>query len=87
MPITNTSRRKKVKELGQIFTPVFIVDFMLDLRKNEGRILEPSCGPGYFSQKLKNCTAIEIDKAICPAYSKNIDFFAYSTSETLNTII
>lgn len=87
MPITTTFRRKKVKELGQIFTPTFIVDFMLGLRSNEGRILEPSCGPGYFSQKLKNCTAIEIDKAICPAYAKNIDFFAYSTSETFNTII
>lgn len=87
MPITNTSRRKKVKELGQIFTPTFIVNFMLGLRKNEGRILEPSCGPGYFSENLKNCVAIEIDKTICPKYAKNIDFFSYSTSETFNTVI
>lgn len=87
MPITSTSRLKKVRVLGQVFTPSFIVEFMLGLRQNEGRILEPSCGSGYFSDSIKNCVALEIDKEVCPKYAKQLDFFSYSTAETFNTIV
>jgi hypothetical protein len=34
---------------------------MISLIQNQGTILEPSCGAGAFSNKLPNCTAIEID--------------------------
>lgn len=81
------SSQRKVKELGQVFTPDFVVRFMLGLRRNEGRTLEPSCGAGYFSDHIKNCIAIELDKGVCPSYAKNIDFFAYPDAESFNTII
>ena len=87
MDTKSTFRPRNIKHLGQVFTPEFVVRFMLGLQKNEGRALEPSCGPGYFSDHIKNCVAIEIDKSICPAYAKNVDFFSYPVTETFNTII
>lgn len=86
MDTRNTSL-KNVKALGQVFTPASIVDFMLDLRKNKGRALEPSCGAGYFSDRIKKCVAIEIDPSVRPEYSLNMDFFEYSESELFDSII
>lgn len=60
---------------------------MLALRKNMGRVLEPSCGDGAFSNCLPGCVAIEIDRQHAPAGSLNIDFFAYPESEKFETII
>ena len=59
----------KNKTLGQFFTPVNIINFMIKLIKKGKNILEPSCGPGYFINELekngfKNITGIEIDKNI-----------------------
>ena len=73
--------------LGQVFTPQFIVDDMLKLIKNNGNILEPSCGNGAFSKNLKNIVAIEVDKNVCPDYAINMDFFDYSISNKFDTII
>ena len=73
--------------LGQVFTPQFIVDDMLKLIKNNGNILEPSCGDGAFSKNLKNVVSIEIDKMVCPDYALNIDFFDYSIDNKFDTII
>ena len=73
--------------LGQVFTPQFIVDDMLKLIKNNGNILEPSCGDGAFSKNLKNVVAIEVDKNVCPDYALNIDFFFYSIDNKFDTII
>lgn len=78
-----------IKTLGQIFTPLKIVDKMLSLVKNEGRFLEPSCGEGVFFDNLpKNKIGIEIDyKVIKSKEVLNMDFFEYSVEEKFHTII
>ena len=43
---------KDVVQLGQVFTPDCVVDLMLGLRRNRGRVLEPSAGNGAFSTRL-----------------------------------
>lgn len=45
--------RQRIKDHGEVFTPDFIVNSMLDLVKNEidridSRFLEPACGDGNF---------------------------------------
>lgn len=76
-----------VKTLGQVFTPQNIVAEMLQLRKNFGRVLEPSCGDGAFFNEIPNCIGIEIDPTHCPKSALNIDFFDYPTQEKFDTII
>jgi adenine-specific DNA-methyltransferase len=77
----------KIKELGQVFTKEIIVDKMLSLRKNNGSILEPSCGDGAFYNKITNCIGIEFDETVCPSSAMNIDFFDYSLDNKFDTII
>jgi adenine-specific DNA-methyltransferase len=76
-----------IANLGQVFTPEAVVGRMLTLRRNAGRVLEPSCGDGAFSRHLPRCTAIEIDPRHCPPEALNQDFFAYPESEKFATII
>lgn len=76
-----------VLTLGQVFTPQSIVAEMLLLRKNQGRILEPSCGNGAFFNEIPDCIGIEIDSRHCPKNALNIDFFDYPTDEKFDTII
>lgn len=76
-----------VETLGQVFTPQSIVAQMLTLRRNEGRVLEPSCGDGAFFNEIPNCVGIEIDSHHCPEGAKNMDFFDYPVSEKFETII
>lgn len=77
-----------IKHLGQVFTPQNIVSDMLNLVKNNGRFLEPSCGNGAFLSHLpKNYISIEIDSKIAPKNALNMDFFAYPLSEKFDTII
>jgi adenine-specific DNA-methyltransferase len=76
-----------VETLGQVFTPISVVRAMLSLRRNSGRVLEPSCGDGAFSNCLPGCVAIEVDRAHAPAGSLNIDFFSYPETEKFETII
>ncbi len=76
-----------VETLGQVFTPQHIVSEMLMLRKNHGRILEPSCGDGAFFRNIPDCVGIEIDSEHCPKGAINIDFFDYPTIEKFDTII
>lgn len=78
---------KDVKNLGQVFTPEKIVNKMIKLIKNKGNTLEPSCGEGAFSNKIKNCICIEIDKTKAPKNALNIDFFDYSLENKFDTII
>ena len=73
--------------LGQVFTPQPVVQAMLALRRNRGRVLEPSCGDGAFSHHLPGCVALEIDRHHAPADSLDIDFFAYPASEKFATVI
>ncbi|MDR3324049.1 MAG: class I SAM-dependent methyltransferase, partial [Zoogloeaceae bacterium] len=72
---------RDVENLGQVFTPPDIVDFMLGLCRNRGRVLEPSAGEGAFFRALlamgKECVALEIDARIAPPGVRVEDFFAY----------
>ena len=76
-----------VAQLGQVFTPPAIVERMLALRKNHGRVLDPACGDGAFSSQIPGCVAIEIDATHCPPGALNRDFFAYPESQHFDTII
>jgi len=73
--------------LGQVFTPEAVVQAMLALRRNMGRVLEPSCGDGAFSCHLPGCVALEIDRRIAPPESVEVDFFAYPECEKFATVI
>jgi adenine-specific DNA-methyltransferase len=77
--------------LGQVWTPPNVVEQMLKLRRNNGRILEPSAGCGAFFNAVKQmnreCVAIEIDKKIAPIDAKTIDFFDYPIDEKFDTIV
>lgn len=60
----------EIKTLGQVFTPEFIVDEMINLIsiKEPSLILEPSSGSGNFYYKLiekyKNVVGVEIDESV-----------------------
>jgi adenine-specific DNA-methyltransferase len=76
-----------VDQLGQVFTPSFIVSEMLQLRKNVGNVLEPSSGDGAFVKNIPNCIGIELDAKHCGNHSINIDFFDYPVENKFDTII
>ena len=76
-----------IKKLGQVFTPYFVVDKMLSLRKNFGRCMEPSCGDGAIASRIPNIFAIEFDSSVCPDYAHNMDFFDYSIYNKYESII
>ena len=76
-----------VASLGQVFTPQFIVAEMLQLKRNVGRTLEPSCGDGAFFREIPDCVGIEIDPTHCPSNALNMDFFDYPIEEKFDTII
>lgn len=76
-----------VASLGQVFTPQFIVAEMLQLKRNFGRTLEPSCGDGAFFREIPDCVGIEIDSTHCPQNALNMDFFDYPLNEKFDTII
>jgi len=77
----------KIKNLGQVYTPEKIVNYMLSLRQNTGNVLEPSSGTGVFSSKLDNCVSIEIDPDNTIDGALNMDFFDYSIDNKFDTII
>jgi len=76
-----------VDTLGQVFTPPQIVERMLGLRQNTGRVLDPACGDGAFSSQLPGCVAIELDARHCPAGASNIDFFDFPETQQFASII
>ncbi|MGL1834676.1 Eco57I restriction-modification methylase domain-containing protein [Rhodocyclaceae bacterium SMB388] len=76
-----------VAAFGQIFTPEPVVQAMLALRRNGGRVLEPACGDGAFLRALPGAVGVEIDPTHCPPGARNIDFFAYPERERFDTII
>ena len=82
---------RNIEQLGQVFTPPNVVDFMLDLCRNNGRTLEPSAGDGAFFARLKvrrsDCVGIEIDPRVAPAGTEVRDFFDYPLDEQFDTII
>ena len=76
-----------VDQLGQVFTPSFLAEFMAGLLKNNGKVLEPSCGDGVFLKYLKNFLAIEIDNVHAPKEAEIMDFFALPITEKFDSII
>ena len=83
-------KKLDVKKKGQVFTPFFIVEEMISLIKNGGKILEPSAGDGAFSNVLLNydITSIEFDKYFANKNNfLNLDFFGYSIKNKFDTII
>jgi len=78
---------KNIARLGQVFTPSAVVEAMLRLRRNQGRMLEPAAGDGAFSRHIPGCIAIEPDARHAPAGALVIDFFAYPEHERFAPII
>ena len=78
---------RNVETLGQVFTPPTVVKTMLALRRNDGRILEPSAGDGAFFKNISGCVGIELDTRVAPKSAKVMDFFAYPVSKKFETII
>lgn len=78
---------KDVERLGQVFTPKDIVSLMLQMRKNYGTVLEPSCGNGAFVKNIPECVGIEIDPKHCPKGCLNMDFFDFPIENKFDTII
>lgn len=76
-----------IKHLGQVFTPPAVVDAMLALVRNCGRVLEPACGDGAFLQHFPFALGIEIDARHAPAGARVMDFFELPESESFATII
>lgn len=76
---------------GQVFILATLVNDMLALRRNTGRVLEPSCGSGAFSNVLHaegaDLTALELDREHAPTYATVQDFFDLPESERFETII
>jgi adenine-specific DNA-methyltransferase len=86
-----THALRDIATRGQVFTPATIVERMLGLIRNRGRVLEPACGDGAFVGRIPphypEVVAIEIDPAHCPDGALNADFFTYPEVEKFDTII
>jgi len=82
---------RNVDQLGQVFTPPDVVDFMLGLCQNRGRVLELAAGDGAFFATLRerraDCVGIELDPRVAPEGAEVRDFFDYPLSEQFDTII
>jgi adenine-specific DNA-methyltransferase len=82
---------RNVATHGQVFTPASVVERMLGMVRNKGRVLEPACGDGAFSARIPphypEVVAIELDAAHCPEGALNMDFFTYPESEKFDTVI
>jgi len=76
-----------VSRLGQVFTPPAIVDVMLSLVRNRGRVLEPACGDGAFLQHFPFAVGVEIDPRHAPPGARVMDFLALPDAESFATVI
>jgi len=76
-----------VAGLGQVFTPPAVVEVMLELVRNRGRVLEPACGAGVFLQHFPFAVGIEIDPRHAPPGARVMDFFELAEGESFATII
>lgn len=84
---TSDTGEYDVAALGQIFTPPTIVDCMLTLVRNRGRVLEPACGDGAFLKHLPGALGIEIDPRHAPPGAEVMNFFELAEDERFATII
>ena len=83
----NTPPESDVTALGQVFTPQCIVDCMLRLVRNRGRVLEPACGDGAFLKHFPEAMGIEIDPRHAPPGAEVMNFFELANDEFFSTII
>jgi hypothetical protein len=85
------NNKQSIGDLGQHWTPNEIVDKMISLKRNTGKTLEPSAGSGRFVNKIKDITAIEIDKNVVPSDLLSvyniINFFDYPEYHKFDTVI
>jgi hypothetical protein len=65
--MTLIKSKQRVEDHGEVFTPIWLVDEMLNLVKNEteridSRFLEPACGSGNFLKQIlkRKLAAVEI---------------------------
>lgn len=82
----------KVKNLGQVYTPIDVVERMCKLSVNSGRVLEPSAGEGIFSFYIINklgreVVSIEIDNDNYRGEFLMMDFFEYLEENKFPTIM
>tara|TARA_R110000824_G_scaffold52075_1_gene144790 strand:- start:4024 stop:5259 length:1236 start_codon:yes stop_codon:yes gene_type:complete len=88
MSILNKKSREELLSLGQFFTKEREAKFMVNLIKNDGLVLEPSCGDGALLKHLgSNVVSIELDESVAPKNSIVMDFFDYDISNKFSTII
>ena len=82
---------RNIEQLGQVFTPPQVVDFMLGLCANRGRALEPAAGDGAFfaalQKRYSGCVGVEVDPRVAPAGARVMDFFDLPESERFDTIV
>jgi len=78
-----------ISELGQVFTPATVVSAMLAMRRNHGRVLEPSAGGGAFMRALDaDAVGIELDAGVVADQRVRVgDFFSYSLENRFDTVI
>ena len=76
-----------VAALGQVFTPPAVVEAMLGLVRNRGRVLEPACGDGAFFRHFPGAIGIEIDARHAPPGARAMDFFPLPVAEQFATVI
>ena len=78
-----------ISELGQVFTPAAVVSAMLAMRRNHGRVLEPSAGGGAFMRALEaDAVGIELDAGVVADRRVRVgDFFSYSLENRFDTVI
>ena len=70
MPMSMIKSKQRVADHGEVFTPAWMVEAMLDLVKNEteridSRFLEPACGSGNFLVRIlkRKLAAVELKYA------------------------
>lgn len=66
-PINYTKSKQRIADHGEVFTPAWMVEAMLDLVKDEteridSRFLEPACGSGNFLVRIlrRKLAAVEL---------------------------
>lgn len=79
-----------IAHLGQVFTPIWVVDRMLSLRENAGTVLEPSAGDGAFLEKLEpSAVGLELCRKVAHERAAIRDFliFLHQTNSTPSSAI
>jgi adenine-specific DNA-methyltransferase len=85
--VTASPSDYEIAALGQFFTPPLIVDCMLTLVRNRGRVLEPACGDGAFLRHFPGAMGIEVDPRCAAPGAEVMNFVELPGDERFDTII